>query len=317
MKRDMQRFFFSAIAVALLLAMAACSDRQTTSREMKLPSETISDDEAEPSAKEENISGEAVLSALALFTVAGYDYEPGDFSHQFTLTDAQQAEFNKLLRADEWEVITDLPEHGFTTFLRAINPDGCYMGIGEWYEDNSFVEISNNPNYDEPTLYLAPRAVVEDAKALVEQLRAQENTQQPDGKPAGTEFEIGTVKFKLALPEGWTAKGNEIYADDVKIAEFLPFIPNEDGKAFENLDAQYADAVAVNDVTAGVYSGKYYHMQSEVSKDGMTAFENELLYYIDLGDQLLHFAFYPLFGTGIGTQRETFEAMFNTIGFYP
>lgn len=319
MKHNLKKYLSAVMAVALLMSVTACSDRQPPAEEIKSSSEPISISVAEPpisEGQEPTFSGEAVLSALAPFTVAGYDYEPGDFSHQFTLTDAQQAEFNKLLRASEWEEITDIPQHGFTEFLRAINTDGYYMAVGEWYEENSFVKISDNPNYDESTLYLAPRAVVEDAKLFLEQLKEQETTQKPEGKPTGTEFEIDTVKFKLALPEGWTAKGNEIYADDIKIAELLPCVKNSDGKAFEALDVQYVDAEVVKECTAGNYSGKYYHMQSEVSEGGLTVLENELLYYIDIGDQLLHFGFYPVFGVGIGTQREAFEAMLNTIGFH-
>lgn len=141
-------------------------------------------------------------------------------------------------------------------------------------------------------------------------------SEQTRENPIGTEFEIDAIKFKLALPEGWIAKGNEIYADDVKIAELLPFVPNGDGKAFEVLDEQYANAEVVRACTAGNYTGKYYHMQSEVSEGGITALENELQYYIDIGDQLLHFAFYPVRGAGIGTQREAFEAVLSTIGFH-
>lgn len=318
MQHYMKKYFFSVMAAALLLTMVGCSDKQPA-EEIKSSSKPISSSVAEPpisEGQEPAFSGKAVLSALAPFTVAGYDYEPGDFSHQFTLTDTQQAQLEKLLRPDEWEVITERPEHGFTEYLRAINTDGYYMAIGEWYEENSFVKISDNPNYDESTLYLAPRTVVEDAKALIEQLKAQETAQKPEGNPTGTEFEIDTVKFKLALPEGWTAKGNEIYSDDAKIAELLPCVENSDGKALEALDAQYADAEVVRECTAGNYSGKYYHMQSEVSEGGMTVLENELLYYIEIGDQLLHFGFYPVRGTGIGTQRETFEAMLSTIGFH-
>lgn len=151
-------------------------------------------------------------------------------------------------------------------------------------------------------------------EAVSESDLPQENVQTSEEKPAGTEFEIDTVKFKIALPDGWAAKGNEIYFDDVKIAELLPCVPNGDGKAFDALDIQYADAVTVRECTAGNYSGKYYHIQSQVS--GTTAFENKLLYYLDIGDQLISFGFYPMHGIGIGTQRETFEAMLNTIGFH-
>lgn len=179
----------------------------------------------------------------------------------------------------------------------------------------SAAAVSSPPGADASGL----EASQEETGASESSLESENNSRPPLDNAVKAQFETDlidadgnakdeTIKFALLIPNTWTAKDNEIYLGQRRIAQILPCVINEGEITFGKLSAKYADAVSTGEFSVGAYSGRYYHMQTEITAGGMGGFENEFFYYWDCGDQLVNLAFYPSYGVGIGTQREEFEA---------
>lgn len=121
------------------------------------------------------------------------------------------------------------------------------------------------------------------------------------------------VRFSIQIPTTWTATANALFMDDRKIADIFPCVFFEGESTYEKILEQYPDADPVKEVSLGQHTGKYYHLQYAAQEGGMAAIQNELIYYLNIGDRLIHIKFYPAFGLGIGTQREEFEAVLSSI----
>jgi hypothetical protein len=122
-----------------------------------------------------------------------------------------------------------------------------------------------------------------------------------------------TIDFTIHLPVGWTLSDTstaiEFYdEEDILVAEAA-------GRdlTFEDTDSLFSGNVNNRDFYIRAWQGKYYHMQSTITEDGLSVFQNVLMYCLNTDNGMIVFTFYPYFGTGIGTQSDVFESYLNTI----
>ncbi|WMJ84313.1 hypothetical protein ACS3UN_07830 [Oscillospiraceae bacterium LTW-04] len=124
--------------------------------------------------KEQTLPEPAVDLPVALSSFDGvkfnYDFELGDYEHDFELSKTQQVDFQMLLQADKWFDPGELPGRGYTSILDADNSMGWNLTVGYWDEENTIIALSCD-NQTEKVFYFAPFTVQENAKEFCEKLK--------------------------------------------------------------------------------------------------------------------------------------------------
>jgi hypothetical protein len=143
-----------------------------------------------------------------------------------------------------------------------------------------------------------------------------EPEQQPITLPADavkTEIEIDDAIITMYLSANWTVVDKSIFTDNRVVADFHSVTLEKDKKQFfADMDSKHADAKYARDVEMDGIEGKYYGYQ--IAVPGLTAVNNELLYYLYIDEHVIALTFYPAYGLGgILNQRENFEVYLRTI----
>jgi hypothetical protein len=127
------------------------------------------------------------------------------------------------------------------------------------------------------------------------------------------EIEIEDAIITMYLHENWTVVDKSILTDNRVVADFHSVTLEKDKKQFfADMDEKHADAKYARDVETDGIEGKYYGYQIEVP--GLTAVNNELLFYLYEDEYVIALTFYPAAGLGgILNQRENFEVYLRTI----
>jgi hypothetical protein len=128
-----------------------------------------------------------------------------------------------------------------------------------------------------------------------------------------TEIEIDDAIITMYLSANWTVVDKSILTDNRVVADFHSVTLEKDKKKFfEDMDSKHADAKYARDVEMDGIEGKYYGYQ--IAVPGLTAVNNELLYYLYIDEHVIALTFYPAYGLGgILNQRENFEVYLRTI----
>ena len=124
--------------------------------------------------------------------------------------------------------------------------------------------------------------------------------------------------FSLLLPKNYVIESNIIYEDNTELARKIAEIESVDmisdtESPFSTYDRIYSDAENISECRFGIYSGKRYSIQKEVSEGGMTGFQNTIVYCIKLENNIVSIIFYPQRGIGIDKQRNDFEKILSSI----
>ena len=146
----------------------------------------------------------------------------------------------------------------------------------------------------------------------------EESSSSTNSAPGYSEKDLGL--FSLWLPEDSVIESNIIYEDDSelprKIAEITSIDTISDtASPFAIYDQRYSDAENVSECHFGIYAGKSYSLQKEVSEGGMTGFQNTIVYCIESENNIIVITFFPQRGGGTHEQREEFEKILNSIQF--
>ena len=119
------------------------------------------------------------------------------------------------------------------------------------------------------------------------------------------------------LPDTMEIKDNALYhREEQRIMAELTSVDEVKDAAvpFAHYDQLYAEAVQMEEGDWGGYPGKWYRLQKEITGGAVGGFENHIVYCIQTGESMLVITFHPVRGVGgISSQRETFEAILNTI----
>lgn len=155
-------------------------------------------------------------------------------------------------------------------------------------------------------------------ESRVEYITESSKVQQQIDSPAGSrECELSVPdggKIKMYLPQEWSVEGNAIIGDytlaEVHSLEIVDDIDN----LYKQLSEKYSGAEVTGDFLSNELEGCYYWLETEVESGGMTAKQNELIYFIkNANGKVLSISFYPAFGVGVNTQRENFELFLATL----
>ena len=124
----------------------------------------------------------------------------------------------------------------------------------------------------------------------------------------------GTAALSITVPVDWTSEGSSFRnAEGRQIMEVLSCIPFRSTGVYDKLAERYPDSDPEDVLVGGLY-GKYFHVQTRAQDPAIAGtFQNEIIYYLERGDQLVCFQFYPSFGTGIGTQIREFQEAIKAI----
>ena len=146
----------------------------------------------------------------------------------------------------------------------------------------------------------------------------EESSSSTNSAPGYSEKDLGL--FSLWLPEDSVIESNIIYEDDSelprKIAEITSIDTISDtASPFAIYDQRYSDAENVSECHFGIYAGKSYSLQKEISEGGMTGFQNTIVYCIESENNIIVITFFPQRGVGIHEQREEFKKILNSIQF--
>ena len=146
----------------------------------------------------------------------------------------------------------------------------------------------------------------------------EESSSSTNSAPGYSEKDLGL--FSLWLPEDSVIESNIIYEDDSelprKIAEITSIDTISDtASPFAIYDQRYSDAENVSECHFGIYAGKSYSLQKEISEGGMTGFQNTIVYCIESENNIIVITFFPQRGVGTHEQREEFEKILNSIQF--
>ena len=188
--------------------------------------------------------------------------------------------------------------------------------LPEESESNS-LDISGEEGSLEPSDSKEPSAP-SDSKEPSAQDDLIEKSSSTNSAPGYSEKDLGL--FSLWLPEDSVIESNIIYEDDSelprKIAEITSIDTISDtASPFEIYDQRYSDAENVSECHFGIYAGKSYSLQKEISEGGMTGFQNTIVYCIESENNIIVITFFPQRGVGIHEQREEFKKILNSIQF--
>lgn len=102
-----------------------------------------------------------------------YDMDLGDYRYTFDLTQAQQAEFMRLLQADKWFDPGELPGRDYLPVIDAYGGQDWSLVVGYWDEDYTIIGLIDLSDEDraQKIFYFAPFEVQENAKAFGEKLK--------------------------------------------------------------------------------------------------------------------------------------------------
>lgn len=107
------------------------------------------------------------------FTIVGFDNEPGDFSIQYTMTAAQQDDFEDLFDWLDWGDIDDfgtLPEYGLDCVLQAKTTGEDYLYIYPWTDQNVTI-IKTIDDDGDVGYHIAEASLATSAAAFMEQFK--------------------------------------------------------------------------------------------------------------------------------------------------
>lgn len=175
---------------------------------------------------------------------------------------------------------------------------------------SGLVGCQNNSSPSQSDSTSVPSSESESSSESVANTESSNVTPEPS---ATAEYEINGVSFNIDAPAEWTIGPDGIYKE-YHMVDILGFEAISDtNNPFQVYDERYSDAILVREYTTSNYTAKYYHLQEETDYGK----NNELVYCMKVDDKMVQLVFYPSFGTGgIGTQREEFELVLDTIEFF-
>lgn len=111
-------------------------------------------------------------TALSSFDVVKYDYDfnLGEYEHQFKLSQTQQTELQMLLQADKWFDPGELPGRGYTPVLDCFNGEGWILTVGYWDDEDTIIALFND-DQTEKIFYFAPISVLKKTVEFRETLK--------------------------------------------------------------------------------------------------------------------------------------------------
>ena len=139
-----------------------------------------------------------------------------------------------------------------------------------------------------------------------------------EAAPSSAEEPVYTMEELFpSLPDTITIENDTLFdtENSVVMAELtiVEKIKSPDDP-FAHYDQLYAEAVKMEEGEWGGCMGKWYWMQEEITGEAVGGFENHIVYCIQTGESMLVITFHPVQGVGgIGSQREAFEGILNTI----
>ncbi len=107
------------------------------------------------------------------FTIVGFDNEPGDFAIQYTMTTAQQNDFEDLFEWLLWGDVDEfdsLPEYGLECVLQAKTTGEDYLYIYPWPEQNVTI-IKTIDDDGDIGYHIAQASLATSAAAFMEQFK--------------------------------------------------------------------------------------------------------------------------------------------------